>query len=81
MKGVDSMAISSVKNSTALVITYKIGVNQEGKDVFVSQKFSKINNDATNEQLHTVGTAMESLLDYTLDDLRKIDDFSIVEIA
>lgn len=75
------MAISSVKNSTALVITYKIGVNQEGKDVFVSQKFSKINNDATNEQLHTVGTAMESLLDYTLDDLRKIDDFSIVEVA
>jgi hypothetical protein len=79
MKGVDSMAISSVKNSTALVITYKIGVNQEGKDVFVSQKFSKINNDATNEQIHTVGTAMENLLDYTLDDLRKIDDFSIVE--
>ncbi|MEG0773885.1 DUF1659 domain-containing protein [Clostridium sp.] len=75
------MAISSVKNSTALVITYKIGVNQEGKDVFVSQKFSKINNDATIEQLHTVGTAMESLLDYTLDDLRKIDDFSIVEVA
>ncbi len=75
------MAISSVKNSTALVITYKIGVNQEGKDVFVSQKFSKINNDATNEQIHSVGTAMESLLDYTLDDLRKIDDFSIVEVA
>ena len=75
------MAISSVKNSTALVITCKIGVNQEGKDAFVSQKFSKINNDATNEQLHTVGTAMESLLDYTLDDLRKIDDFSIVEVA
>ncbi|MEG0772674.1 DUF1659 domain-containing protein [Clostridium sp.] len=73
------MAISSVKNTTAMVLTYKIGVNQEGKDVFVSQKFSKINNDATNEQIHSVGTAMESLLDYTLDDLRKVDDYSIVE--
>jgi hypothetical protein len=79
MKGVDSMAISSIKNSTAMVLTYKTGVDQEGKDVFASQKFSKINNAATDEVIHTVGAAMETLLNYPLHDLRKVDDFSIVE--
>lgn len=73
------MAISSIKNTSAMVLTYKVGVDQEGKDVFVSQKFSKINNAATDQAIHNVGAAMETLLNYPLHMLRKVDDFSIVE--
>jgi Protein of unknown function (DUF1659) len=73
------MAISSIKNTTAMVLTYKTGVDQEGTDVFVSQKFSKINNAATAEAIHSVGTAMETLLNYPLHELRKVEDFRIVQ--
>ena len=73
------MAISSIKNTSAMVLTYKVGVDQEGKDVFASQKFSKINNAATDEAIHNVGASMQTLLNYPLHDLRKVDDFSIVE--
>jgi len=73
------MAISSIKNTSAFVLTYKVGVDENNKDIFVSQKFPKINKQATDEAIHTVGRAMETLLNYPLHDLRKVDDFSIVE--
>ncbi len=73
------MAVTSIKNTSAFVLSYKVGVDENNKDIFVSQKFSKINNQATDEQIHAVGKAMEGLLNFPLHTLRKVDDFSIVE--
>jgi Protein of unknown function (DUF1659) len=70
---------NAVKNTSALVLTYKVGVNEENEDVFSSQRFSKINNMATEEEIYTLAVAMESLLAFPLHDIRKVDDFTIVE--
>lgn len=45
------MAVTSIKNTSAFVLSYKVGVDENNKDIFVSQKFSKINNQATDEQI------------------------------
>ncbi len=79
MKGVVSMAVSSIKKSSAFVLTYKIGVDQKGSDIFASQKFSRINKSATDEAINNLSKSMETLLAYPLHEVRKTDDFSIVE--
>lgn len=43
------MAVNSIKKVSAFVLTYKIGVDKKGEDVFASQKFSKISKTATDQ--------------------------------
>jgi len=71
--------INAVKNTSALILSYKVGVNEKNEEVFASQRFSKISNGATVEAIHTLAKAMEKLLNYPLHDIKKVDDFSIVE--
>jgi len=71
--------ISAIKNTSALILSYKVGVNEKNEDIFASQRFSKINNNATDEVIHTLAKAMEKLLNYSLHVVKKVDDFSIVE--
>lgn len=71
--------INSIKKTSAVILTYKVGVNAKGEDVFASQRFAKVNKAATVEEIHTFAKAMEALLAYPLYEVKKAEDFSIVE--
>lgn len=45
------MAVPNIKNSTALVLRFEKGQNLDGTIKVVSQKYSKVNKAATDEQL------------------------------
>lgn len=73
------MAVSNIKNSTALVIRFEKGQNLDGTPKVVSQKFSRVNKAATDEDLFTVGAAIgEVLISYPVE-LKRLDDFSLIE--
>lgn len=73
------MAVSNIKNSTALVIRFEKGQNLDGTPKVVSQKFSRINKEATDESLFTVGAAIgEVLISYPVE-LKRLDDFSLIQ--
>lgn len=73
------MAVTNIKNSTALVLSYKVGVSEKGEDIIKSQKFSSVKDSATNEELFTLSGAMASLFPHGIFDIRKLEDYSIVE--
>lgn len=73
------MAISNIKNSTALVLRFEKGQNFDGTPKIVSQKYSKINKEATDEELFTVGSAIgEVLVKYPME-LKRVEDFTLME--
>lgn len=73
------MAVSNIKNSTALVIRFEKGENLNGTPRIASQKYSKINKDATDEALHEVGAAIGAVLISTPVEIKKVDDFSLIQ--
>lgn len=73
------MAISNIKNSTALVLRFEKGQNLDGTPKVVSQKYSRINKAATDEALFEVGAAIgEVLISYPVE-LKRVDDFTLIE--
>ncbi|MGL4730931.1 MAG: DUF1659 domain-containing protein [Clostridium sp.] len=52
------MAVSNVKTSSAINLVYKVGVDEEGKDIMKSQRFSKIKINANDEDIYSVATEL-----------------------
>lgn len=73
------MAVSNIKNSTALVLRFEKGQNLDGTPKVASQKFSKINKSATDEELFQVGAAIGEVLTSYPVELKRVDDFSLIE--
>lgn len=73
------MAVSNIKNSTALVIRFEKGQNLDGSPKIASQKFSRINGSATDEELFTVGAAIGAVLISEPVELKRLEDYSLVQ--
>lgn len=72
------MAVSNIKNSTALVIRFEKGENLNGTPKITSQKLSSITKSATDEALYQIGAAIgEVLISYPVE-IKRIEDFSII---
>jgi hypothetical protein len=77
VKGDDSMAAQSTKLQTSLVIKYQDGVDEDGKDVVKSQKFSKVKVMATDDEIYNTSMEIGKLIGKTLDEIIKIDQNNI----
>lgn len=73
------MAVSNIKNSTALVIRFEKGQNLDGTPKITSQKYSKINKAATDDHLFEVGAAIGAVLISFPVELKRVDDFSLIQ--
>lgn len=62
MKGVDSMVNSTSVKST-LAITYLVGQDEEGKDVFKTQRLQKVKPSVSDEDVFIVASALGDLLE------------------
>lgn len=71
------MAAQSTKLETSLVLKYQDGVDEEGKDIVRSQKFSKVKVTATDDEIYNTSMEIEKLLGKTLDEIIKIDQNNI----
>lgn len=55
------MAINKVAEKKTLIVTVKIGTDEDGKDMMKSQSFSSMKVDATDDQIYAVGAAFNTL--------------------
>ena len=65
------MAASSVLVENSLAVSYKVGVNSYGKDVFKGQNFKNISATATDEDLVTLSDEINELLDYSVTTIKR----------
>lgn len=72
------MAATASKLQTTLVLKYKDGVDQKGKEIIKSQRFSKVKTTASDQNIYDVSVEIEKLLGKTLDEIVKEDQSSIM---
>ena len=72
------MAVVSTKVASALKLTMKVGVDDSGKDKFVTKTLSNIKVAAVDEDIFAVGQAISSMKTYPLFGLDREDQFSLV---
>ena len=65
------MAASSVLVGNALGLSYQVGVDAKGNDVFKGQSFKNISATATDEELVALSDAIEGILEYTVSTIKK----------
>ena len=65
------MAASSVLVGNALGISYQVGVDTKGNDVFKGQSFKNISATATDEDLEALSDAIGGILAYNVSTIKK----------
>lgn len=73
------MTITNTKNNTALVIKYVNGQNQDGTHKTQSQKFSKISESSTDEEIYNLGMVIGAILVSEPTEIKKLDDYTLNE--
>lgn len=71
------MAVSNIKNNTALVLRFEKGENQDGTPKVVSQKFSNINPSSNDESIYAIGEAIGEILVNIPMEIKKIEDYTL----
>jgi len=72
------MAVRSTKVQSTMVLKFKTGVDETGKDIIKSQRFSKVKVIATDENILLVGQAFGTLLKYPLVEVAREDENQII---
>lgn len=72
------MAVNTTLTGNAMILKFKVGVDKEGKDVFKTQRFSKVKSTATDENIFAVGNALGALLDAMNFEVLKESDYQII---
>ncbi len=73
------MAISSIKTSSSVLLTYKDGVNSKGEDIYKNQRFSKIKVAAKDEDVYSIAGAMANLLMSDVTEITREDKSKLIE--
>lgn len=72
------MAATATKLQTALVLKYKDGVDEKGKEIIKKQRFSKMKTTATEQNIYDVSIEIGKLLGKTLDEVIREDQSGIM---
>ena len=72
------MAVVSTKVASALKLTMKVGVDENGKDKFATKTISNLKVAAVDADIFSVGQAISNIKTYPLFGLDREDQFSLV---
>jgi len=73
------MAVAAHKNDSDLVLTLAAGLDKDGKEILRRKTISKINVNANDEDLFTIATEVEKVLDNEVREIRRIDKSALVQ--
>ena len=65
--------------TNSLALSYKVGVDEEGKDVFKTQTLKNISSAATDENLIALADGVGSIIDYSITTILKEQTFAITK--
>ncbi|WP_291637202.1 DUF1659 domain-containing protein [Clostridium sp.] len=72
------MAVVSTKVSSALKLTMKVGVDENGKDQYATKTMSNLKVTAVDEDVFAIGQAISNIKTYPLFGIDRQDQFSLV---
>ncbi|WP_096635768.1 DUF1659 domain-containing protein [Clostridium cochlearium] len=67
------MAVIADRYDSDLVLVLDIGENDDGKQMYKNKSIPKIDSQASDEVLCTVARAIEAVLKYPIDTIRRIN--------
>ena len=71
------MAASSILVGNTLGVSYKIGVDTKGNDVFKGQSFKNISATATDDELVSLVDAVDEILAYNVSTIKKVQTYVV----
>lgn len=74
------MAVESSTVKSALSLKYKEGVDQNGKDINKTKKFSNVKTAALDADIFAVAGAFEPLMKYPVEEIVRTDDSILMEV-
>lgn len=74
------MAANSTLLETSIVLSYKDGVDEQGKDIVKKQNFSNVKITAPVQDIYDVAKEVEKLLGKTIDEIVRQDHSSITNV-
>jgi hypothetical protein len=72
------MAVVSTKVASALKLTMKVGIDENGKDKFVTKTMGNLKVTATDADIFAIGQAISNMKTYPLFGLDRQDQYSLV---
>jgi hypothetical protein len=74
------MAVISTLAKSALSLKYKEGVDEAGKDIIKTRKFSNIKVTAANQDMYDVSGALSPLMLYPVTEVIRTDDTVLMNV-
>ena len=74
------MAASSVLVGNALGLSYQVGVDSKGNDIFKGQSFKNISATATDEDLVALSDAIEGILENRITTIKKVQTYVVSRV-
>ena len=74
------MAANSVLVGNALGLSYQVGVDSKGNDIFKGQSFKNISATATDEELVELSDAIEGILENRITTIKKVQTYVVSRI-
>ncbi|EDT83780.1 DUF1659 domain-containing protein (plasmid) [Clostridium botulinum] len=73
------MAVEAISLGRTLILGTQVGYDQKGKAIIKKQRFNKIKDNATDENLMSVGEAIGTLLAGELSEVQKEERHALIQ--
>jgi hypothetical protein len=77
---VKTMAVQASVIKSALSLKYKEGVDESGKDIFKTKKFSNVKTSAADADIYAVADTFSSLMKYPVEEILRNDDSMLINL-
>ncbi|MDV3427767.1 MAG: DUF1659 domain-containing protein [Bacillota bacterium] len=67
------MAVNAVKEKTSMIISYKTGTDEDGKEIIKNQSFSNVKVTSTEDDVFSAASLFSPLLLYPILSIEKQD--------
>ncbi len=74
------MAANSMLVGNALGLSYQVGVDSKGNDIFKGQSFKNISATATDEELVELSDAIEGILENRITTIKKVQTYVVSRV-
>lgn len=74
------MAANSVLVGNSLGLSYQVGVDSKGNDIFKGQSFKNISATATDEELVELSDAIEGILENRITTIKKVQTYVVSRV-
>lgn len=74
------MAVNLNLLETSIVLSYKDGLDSEGKDIIKKQTFSNVKVTVSSQDIYDVAGVIESLIGKTIEEILKKDESVVINV-